>query len=237
MPLIPAEADPADHRVTRFIRTFAFGARSVARSFARVDVEGLEHVPGPDTGPLILAPNHASNADPVVVGAWLTPVLGRRIHWFSKREVLDWPLLGWAGRIGGVHGVERGAADVEGFRTAMRVLESGGALLMFAEGTRSPTGALQEPKPGLATLAIRSDATILPIAISGSHRAWPKGGLPRIGRRIRVRIGEPFKPGDVIPLGTPRRDAKDVVTKELMQRIAALLPESQRGAYASAKGR
>ena len=235
MPVIPAEADPTDHRLTRFVRTFAFGARTVARSFARVRIEGLDRIPGPGGGPLILAPNHASNADPVVVGAWITPILGRRIHWFAKREVLGWPLLGWAGRIGGIHGIERGTADVEGFRTAMKVLETGGVLLMFAEGTRSPTGALKEAKPGLATLAIRSDATIVPIAVCGSHRAWPKGGLPRIGRIIRVRVGQPFRAAEVVPFGTPRRDAKDVVTHELMARIASLLPADQRGAYPSSE--
>jgi 1-acyl-sn-glycerol-3-phosphate acyltransferase len=227
---VPAEAEPTEHRLTGLIRTFAFGARLIARAVARARVEGLEHLPA--SGPLILAPNHASNADPVVVGALLTPRLGRRIHWFSKREVLEWPVLGWIGRAGGVHGIERGAADVEGFRTAMKVLESGGVLLVFPEGTRSPTGALQEAKDGLATLAIRSGAAILPIGIAGSHRVWPKGGRPRLGHRITMRIGEPFRPADAVPDGADRRTAKGLVTRTMMRRIAALLPPSQRGVYA-----
>lgn len=227
--LIPAEADPADHRITLLIRVIAFGARVLARAIAPVRVEGLDRLPA--TGPVIIAPNHASNADPVVVGAWLTPALRRRIHWFAKREVLRWPVLGWVGRLGGIHGIERGAADVEGFRTAMKVLEAGGVLLVFPEGTRSPTGDLQEAKDGLATLAIRSGATIVPIGISGSHHVWPKGGRPRIGQRIRMRIGEPFRPDDVLPAGTDRRSAKGIVTGALMRRIAGLLPASQRGMY------
>jgi 1-acyl-sn-glycerol-3-phosphate acyltransferase len=226
---VPDEADPTEQRITALIRVFAFGARIVARAVARVSIEGLEHLP--TSGPLILAPNHASNADPVVVGAWLTPRLGRRIHWFSKREVLEWPVLGWVARSGGVHGIERGAADVEGFRTAMKVLEAGGVLLVFPEGTRSPTGALQEAKDGVATLAIRSGAAILPIGIAGSHRVWPKGSRPRIGHQLTMRIGESFHPDEVIPAGTDKRAAKALVTRTMMGRIAALLPPSQRGVY------
>lgn len=228
--LIPTEADPAEQRITLLIRLIAVGARFVARAIARVSVEGLENLP--PQGPVILAPNHASNADPVVVGAWATPALGRRIHWFAKREVLEWPVIGWVGRLGGIHGIQRGAADVEGFRTAMKVLEAGGVLLVFPEGTRSATGALQDAKDGLATLAIRSGAAIVPIGITGSHRVWPKGGRPRLGHRVRVRFGEPFRPPDVLPEGTDRRAAKGLVTQTLMRRIAALLPPSQRGTYA-----
>jgi 1-acyl-sn-glycerol-3-phosphate acyltransferase len=228
---VPDEADPAEQQITGLIRLFALGARVVARAIARVRVEGLEHLP--TSGPLILAPNHASNADPVVVGAWLTPRLGRRIHWFAKKEVLDWPVLGWIGRAGGVHGIERGAADVEGFRTAMKVLEAGGVLLVFPEGTRSPNGELQEAKDGLATLAIRSGAAILPIGLAGSLRVWPKGSRPHIGHRITMRIGKPFRPADVLEEGIDRRAAKALVTREVMGRIAAQLPASQRGVYAS----
>ena len=230
---IPAEADPAEQRITWLIRLIAFGARLVASALARVRVEGLEHLPR--TGPLILAPNHASNADPVVVGAWLTGALGRRIHWFAKREVLAWPVIGQVGRLGGVHGIDRGAADVEGFRTAMKVLDAGGVLLVFAEGTRSPTGELQEAKDGLATLALRSNAAIVPIGIAGSHRVWPKGGRPRLGHRITMRVGEAFHPADALPEGADRRAAKGVVTTALLRRIAALLPPSQRGVYAGSE--
>ena len=130
----------------------------------------------------------------MLIGAYMTLPLGRRIHWFAKREVLEWPVVGWAGRLGGVHGIERGAADVEGFRTALKVLEAGGVLLMFAEGTRSPTGELQTAKDGMATLALRSGATIVPIGLAGTHRAWPKGTHPQVGRRVEVRVGEPFRP-------------------------------------------
>ena len=76
---------------------------------------------------------------PIVIGSWLMPKLGRRIHWLGKKELFDWPLVGWAAANGGVHPVDRGAADVEAFRLAQRILDEGNVLFVFPEGTRSPT--------------------------------------------------------------------------------------------------
>ena len=189
---------------------------------------------------MILAANHISNADPMMIGAWLTPALRRRrIHWLGKRELFEWPIFGWISAHGGVHPVERGAADVEAFRLATRILEAGYVLMIFPEGTRSPTGTLQHAKDGLSSLALRTGAAIVPIGINNSDAVWPKGQklphpLPR--RTITVRIGEPFQVADLIPPGTERRAAKTVATNEIMHRIAALLDERHRGVYAGDPG-
>jgi 1-acyl-sn-glycerol-3-phosphate acyltransferase len=218
--------------LTLFIRTFAFGARVVMRCLTRVRIEG-DLTAIPREGPLILAANHISNADGVLVGGWLTPALGRRIHWLGKREMLEWPVIGALAAHGSVHGVDRGAADVEGFRTAMRVLAEGHVLMVFPEGTRSPTGALQEAKDGLAILALRSGATILPIGIAGTDRFWPRGrALPKPGGTVSLRVGSPFRLTDVVPDGGDRRARKTAATTEIMRRIATLLPERHRGMYA-----
>ncbi len=95
-----AEA-PIEGGLTPLIRIVAWGARLIASAVTRVRVEGdLGAIPR--VGPVILAANHASNADPVIVGAWLTPRLGRRIHWLGKKELFDWPIVGWMARHGGV---------------------------------------------------------------------------------------------------------------------------------------
>ena len=99
-----------DGHLTPLIRTIAFGARTIARSITRVRVEGaLDEIP--KEGPVILAANHVSNGDAVILGAWLTKRLGRRIHWLGKKEMFEWPVVGWVFRNGGVHPVDRGAAD------------------------------------------------------------------------------------------------------------------------------
>jgi 1-acyl-sn-glycerol-3-phosphate acyltransferase len=220
--------------LTPLIRSTALGARFVARCITRVHVEGdPDRIPR--IGPVILAVNHISNADPVIVGAWLTPRLGRRIHWLGKREMFDWPLVGWMARNGGVVPVDRGRADVEAFRLAQRVLAAGHVLVVFPEGTRSPTGELQTPKDGLAVLALRTHATIVPIGISNTDRVWRKGSLlPRPGGHATMRIGEPFKVADAIAPDLDRKAAKAAATDAIMRRIAALLDPRHRGEYGTA---
>ena len=217
--------------LTPLIRTVAFGARMLARSITRLRVEGD---PGaiPRSGPVILAANHISNADAVIIGSWLTPRLGRRIHWLGKKEMFEWPVVGWMASNGGVVPVDRGGADVEAFRLAQRVLEAGHVLMVFPEGTRSPTGDLQVPKDGLAMLALRTGATIVPIGVSNTDRVWPKGKLlPRPGKHATMRIGEPFRLAEVLPAGLDRKTQKGEATTAIMRRIAALLDERHRGPY------
>jgi 1-acyl-sn-glycerol-3-phosphate acyltransferase len=225
------EAELFREDLTPLIRTVALGARGLARSVTRVRVEGDASLI-PRSGPVILAANHISNADAVIIGAWLTPRLERRIHWLGKKEMFEWPVVGWMARNGGVVPVDRGGADVEAFRLAQRVLDAGHVLMVFPEGTRSPTGELQVPKDGLAMLALRSGATIVPIGVSNTDRVWPRGTfLPRPGKHATMRIGEPFRLADVLPEGLDRRAQKAEATNVIMRRIAALLDERHRGAY------
>ena len=222
-----------DNHKSLLVRMVALVTRIVFRLCARIEFQGLERIP--KTGAVILAANHNSNADPMMIGAWLTPALRRRrIHWLGKQELFDWPIFGWISAHGGVHPVERGTADVEAFRLATRILEAGYVLMIFPEGTRSPTGTLQHAKDGLSSLALRTSAAIVPIGINNSDAVWPKGQklpkpFPR--RTITVRIGEPFQVADLVPPGTERRAAKTVATNEIMRRIAVLLDERHRGVY------
>jgi cytidylate kinase len=225
-----------DNDQTMLVRMVARVSQWIALAFADVTIEGLDRVPR--QGPVILAVNHASNADSIFAGAWVSDALRtRRIHWLGKRELFDWPLFGWICAHGGVHPVDRATADVEAYRLATRILERGYVLLIFPEGTRSPTGALQVAKDGMAQLALRTGAQILPIGINDSDLLWPKrrklpSPFPR--RRILVRIGEPFRVADIVAAGTDRRAAKTAATTAIMGRIAELLEPRQRGAYASA---
>lgn len=223
-------AEPLPDHITPYIRFVAFFARTVMRCLTRVTVEGaFDRIPR--DGPLIIASNHLSNADGVILGAWLTPRLGRRIHWLGKREMLEWPVVGPMARAGSVHPVDRGAADVEAFRLAQRILDEGHVLVVFPEGTRSTTGGLQEAKDGLALLALRSGAPILPVGVFGTDRFWPRHSFPRPGGRVGLRIGEAYRLSDVIPEGVDRKTAKRLATHEIMARIAAVLPERHRGVY------
>jgi cytidylate kinase len=223
--------EPLESHIAWWMMLLARVVRVVLSAFVRLRVEGdLGAIPR--TGPVILAANHASNADPVVLGAVLTLSLGRRMHWLAKKEIFDWPIIGWMARNGGIHPVDRSTADVEAFRTAKRVLDEGQVLFVFPEGTRSPDGRLQRSKDGVAMLALRTGALIVPIGIAGSDRVWRKGSkLPRPGGRVTVTVGRPFSLADEVPAGLRGREAKSGATTGLMRRIAELLPARQRGVY------
>jgi len=231
----PTPRPALDSSITPLVRLLTLGGRVFGRAMTRVSVEGaLDDLPR--QGPLIIASNHASNLDVPIIGAWLIPRLGRRIHWLGKKELFAWPIVGWVAANSGVHPVDRGAADVEAFRLAQRILDEGNVLFVFPEGTRSPDGLLQEARDGIALLALRTGAPVVPVGIAGSNDVWPKGQkLPHPGGRVTVRVGRAFRPIDELPPGTDRPAAKRLTTGLIMRRIADLLPAHQRGVYGQAR--
>lgn len=203
--------------------------RTLMRSCTRVDVGSLAGLP--TKGPMIIASNHLSNADPPLIASWLTPALGRAVHWMAKQEALEWPVAGAFLRANGAFGIRRDAPDAEAFRLAKRVLDEGRVLGTFPEGTRSRTGALQRAKDGVTLLAIRSRAPILPVGVWGTERFWPRDRVVwGVGGSIHLRVGEPFTLERRTIDG--KREDLELVTTRLMERIAALLPAAYRGHYA-----
>jgi 1-acyl-sn-glycerol-3-phosphate acyltransferase len=224
---------PISEDLTPWMRALGGVTRAGLAGLTRVRVEGaIDEIPR--DGPVIVAANHASNLDPVVIASSLMPRLGRRLQWLGKKELFAWPVVGWIAANGGVHPVDRSTADVEAFRLAKRILDEGHALFVFPEGTRSGDGALREARDGVAVLALRTGAPIVPVAIAGSYGVWPRGQkVPHPGGHVTVRVGSPFRVTDELPPGTDRKAAKGLATDLIMRRIAALLPAGQRGRYAA----
>ena len=213
--------------VPLFTRLVAFLARLLLRGAARIRVEGLEDLP--QSGPLIVVANHLSNADPPLVAGWLTPALGRQLHILAKESLFVGP-LSIIFRALGASPVRSGGSDMEAFRVAKGVLDRGEVLCIFPEGTRSKTGALIEPKPGVAMLALRSAVPILPVGVSGTDIFLGRGRLlPRFRAPVTLRVGRPFVL-EANPSLT-RRDATKEASDELMGRIAALVDERHRGRF------
>lgn len=208
-------------------RILAWVARTILRCVLRVRVEGLEHVPR--SGPLIVAVNHLSNADPPLVGGWLIPAVGRRVRWLAKEQLFAGP-VGRILRSQGVVMVRRGGQDVEAYREARAALARGEVVVLFPEGTRSLTGTLGEPRQGLVLLAARSGAPVLPVGITGTNRFLSPGARwPRIGTTVHLRFGEPFQVA--LERGAGRRNDLARATDGLMSHIAALLPPAARGRF------
>jgi 1-acyl-sn-glycerol-3-phosphate acyltransferase len=122
---------------------------------------------------------------------------------------------------------------VEAYRAGLEVLERGGVLGIFPEGTRSRTGTMREALPGAAMLALRAGVPILPIGIDGTDDLLPRDSwVPRIGTRVTLRVGQPFTLQPDAPSGPRparhRREAVDAATERIMSSIAALLPPDHR---------
>jgi len=212
-----------------FYWSFLGLVKAIVFTFARVEVSGKENVPR--RGPLIVAANHFNNADPPVLGA----TVPRRLCFMAKHEMFQWPVLGLAARLGGAFPVRRSEADLGALRKASAVLRRGEALAMFPEGTRSTDARLHKAHPGTALLALRSEAPVLPVAISGTEKVvlirLPLD-LIRLRRpRVRVVIGRPFF---LPPVERVTAEEAMRCTDIIMGRIAALLPPSYRGEYGEA---
>jgi 1-acyl-sn-glycerol-3-phosphate acyltransferase len=210
------------------VRIVAVLFRFVLSAAARVRVDGLENVPR--SGPLIVVANHLSNADPPLIVGWLTPALGRPMHILAKESLFVGPIGAFL-RSQGVTPVKAGGSDIEAFRAARAVLERGEVLCIFPEGTRSYTGELGDPKPGVAMLATRSGAPILPVGISDSDRFLGRGTrFPRIGTRITISVGAPFTLK--LDRSRPRRGQLEAATDQIMHAIGAQVDPRHRGRYA-----
>ena len=176
------EPEPIGLSTRLIVGGLGLAARIGTQAFTRVRVEGaLDAIP--DEGPVILAANHVSNLDGVLLGGWVIPRVGRPIHWLGKREMFELPIVRSVLRDYGVHPVDRSGADIEAFRTAQSILEAGEALLIFPEGTRSRDGSLQKPRDGLAMLALRTGAPIVPIGVSDTDKVVPDREAPAVAGR------------------------------------------------------
>jgi len=140
----------------------------------------------PREGPLILAPNHFSFMDHFFVGMFTR----RQVQFMAKSQLFKRPMQ-WVYTHGGVFPVRRGHDDQEAFVTAESILARGGCVVMYCEGGRSRTGELAErPRRGIGKLALRSGATVVPVAIYGSQRVrnWKRLRFPQ----VTVHYGEPI---------------------------------------------
>ena len=156
---------------------------------------GLENIPR--TGGVLLASNHQSYLDPVLVAM----VLPREMHFMARRTLFRNPVF--RALIAGYNAfaIERDTADVKGVNSAIARLEAGNILLVFPEGTRTVNGSIGPMKP-VGVIAERAAVPIVPVLIQGAYDVWPKGrGIPHLGR-ITVVFGKPLNPentsGDAI---------------------------------------
>ena len=174
----------------------------------------------PERGPVLIAPNHFSFWDHFFVAV----LLRREVH-LAKSQLFKPPVIDFIINHGGVFPVRRGHRDQEAFITAHTIFDRGGMVLMYAEGGRSRTGKLGEPKPGLGRLALEAGAPVVPVAIHGSEkvRKARRGIIPK----ITVQFGEPVTFAQV---EHPTKEQSQEVAQQVFDRIRTLYePLSDQG--------
>lgn len=203
-------------------RVVSFASRGVLRALfgSQLDVSAMARIPV--QGPLLVASNHLSNIDPFIFGGFAPGAM----FCMAKRELYGNPAFAWVLAGCNCFPVERGAPDRWALRTSLDVLQRGGRLLLFIEGTRAAVPGMKRAEAGVGFLARRSGVPVLPVALWGTERALARGR--RLPRRVPVRtaVGEPF-----MPAPASGRGADQAVADEIGRHVAALLPPQYRGLY------
>lgn len=189
-------------------------------------VEGIENIPPRSMGGMIIATNHVHWVDIVAIGA-LVPYT-HILSWFGKIELFESAFGNWFFTTMNVVPVKRGKGDMSALNTAKTMLQNGAVFAFFPEGHRNINATLQRGQSGAIRLALKSGVPIVPGAITGSQHGL-KGGPLR--KELTLRLGTPYILEPVPDGKVPPRVMKELV-KDLMLRIAMLLPEENRGYYA-----
>jgi len=203
----------------------------ILRVCYRVRIEGRDHVP--KHGPVILAANHRSFMDSL----FLPLVIRRRVTFVAKAEYFDSKKTAWFFRGVGQIPIRRegGSASERALASATEVLETGGVFGIYPEGTRTRDGYLHRGHTGVARLALRTGAPIVPVGMIGTDEIQATDAkLPRFFRKVTIRFGNP------IPLAhyVGRQDERIVlrqITDEVMFEIQELSGYEYVDTYATKK--
>ena len=203
----------------------------LARAVWRPVVEGLDNVPS--TGPVIVASNHLSFADSLVIPivAPRKVVFLAKADYFTGTGIKGAASRAWFGGLGMIP-VDRDdtKAAIASLDTALEVLGRGEAFGIYPEGTRSRDGRLYRGRTGVGHLALTSGAPVVPVGLQGTQDIQPVGSrLPRLAK-VTIRFGEPLQFAgrfDGVPAGRARRE----ITDEVMAAIQRLSGQEEAGVY------
>ncbi|MDZ7615879.1 MAG: lysophospholipid acyltransferase family protein [Patescibacteria group bacterium] len=157
----------------------------------RVRHSGRENIPL--EGGVLVVSNHQSHLDPPLVGMGVP----RRMNYLARESLFRFRPLGWLMRSVDAIPIDRDGIGLSGIKESLRRLKRGEMVVVFPEGTRSVDGSIQAFLPGVTTLAVRSRAAILPVAIEGAFEAWPRWRSYPLPGQVVVHYGEPILPDEV----------------------------------------
>jgi 1-acyl-sn-glycerol-3-phosphate acyltransferase len=199
---------------TPILNVFRPGVHRLCRLYFGIEFHGVGNIPL--DGGVIIAPNHQTYADPPLV----TIPVRRPIYYMAWRRLFDVPVFGWFIRLLRAFPVDVDSADRTALREAQRLLRGGQAVMIFPEGGRSEDGRLQAFKMGAFRLAVSVQVPVLPVTISGGHRAWPPTRRwPRPTARLSITYHPLVHP---VPALGPRDAARDLARRTHAAIISAL---------------
>jgi len=211
----------------RLFRVFLRGVTKLLTALLlRATVTGLENFP--QRGPALIVFNHLGDADAILMMAAVPfPV---PIEGIGKIELNDHWLVGPIFRAHGIIWVHRGQPDRRAMRAALEGLAEGRMITLSPEGRQSVIGGLEEGNAGAAFLALKSGAPIVPIGMTGTENSHIFGHLRQWKRApVTLSVGKPF----FLLEQADRQETMRAGTRQIMQALAELLPESYRGQYRS----
>ena len=202
-----------------------FVVRVLVIIFYHHKVYGKEHI---KPGGAIIASNHFSFLDPPLIGVSCPD----KIYFLARDSLFRFRAFGWLLRQLKTHPVRRGKGNINAFKMAMELVQSGKKVVIFPEGKRSPDGTLQPAQLGVGMLVHRTQCRVVPVYIHGTYEAWSAHRkFPKVTGRTVCIFGSPIEYSE-----TPREDKKEAqaaIADQIMERIAALRNWYLKGAKGS----
>ncbi len=186
----------------------------------RLKVEGMERIPG--NGGAIIAANHISALDPVLV----VGVLKRNIHFMAKKELFAYPIFGYLMRKLGMIPVDRKGVDRTAMKTAIKYVQNGDLVGIFPEGTRNKARVRTKAHGGVALLSLKTGAPVIPMGIIGTATPIRKYGFFPWFNRVVLRVGEAIYPPELRD-GEIDRPTLDSYTERIMDVVYSLAEDDR----------
>ena len=180
--------------------------------YFRLEVNGADNIP--KKGGVLVASNHSSFLDPVIVGVGIS----RQTYYLTKQSLFEIPIFRLLIKALHTIPVRRELVSVSTFKELIKSLNAKKVIILFPEGTRSLDGKLGQGKVGVGMIALKADVPIIPAYIDGAIKAFPKNGKWIHPKKIRVIFGKPIMPNGK---DLNKKNYREIST-QVMQSISSL---------------
>lgn len=205
-----------------------FLCKGICKILFGLRVVGEENVPR--SGPVILASNHVSYLDPILVGVSVP----RRVYYMAKEEIFKNLLISWFMKKLQAFPVSRGRLGSSTMKKALQIVKMGKMILLFPEGTRGDGSSLLKAKPGIGIIAGRSGAPLVPVFLHGPEKVLPRGSWWLRIHRVTVSFGSPVLPS-LGRVGQSKKDEYGDLVNRVMEGIEKIKKSMEEGRRPSAQ--